>query len=322
LYDHCLTFQQFFSDFSNTDQTRQMKRAYYCLEPRSGQPGLSSGFQKGDSVDIPPFLVPVRPEPKHQKSADFQPPSKDNNDHHSHDRHYGEPMKVSNSNQSGSTVVLNSAAKYAARRGSLPSIPIKGWPKNSPTGLKNVPPQRELQELIHLHGSSLGHMSHSSGNSLRENTNSPSELILPPNPLLAMSAAVHSHNQGDMMSAQQRSLARANPRRSSVLDLANNAGTGAAASAPVDRPQLPSPPVRRSPPVVVKCRICQKVIDNANYIQCPSVSEHRFCFRCCKDMVSKATDDSPATCPSGERLASALSNLKVEKIFQKIFVSN
>ena len=299
-----------FSLVTFADQTRQMKRAYYCLDPRSSQP-LTGGFQKGDPSDSTSFLVPVRPEPKqqmHPKTADFQPPSKDSNDHHNsghdhghrqlHSSHSGEQMKISNSNQSGSTLLMNSAAKYAAtRRGSLPTIPIKGWPKNSPPGIKNLPPQRELQELIHLHGSTVSQLAggHNS-NSMRESTNSPSELILPPNPLLAMSAAVFSAESAHQQ--QQRngaSLSRGNPRRSSVLDLANSAVS--------ERPQLASPPVpvRRSPPVVVKCRICQKIIDNANYIQCPSVSEHRFCFRCCKEMVSKATEESPATCPSGER---------------------
>lgn len=68
----------------------------------------------------------------------------------------------------------------------------------------------------------------------------------------------------------------------------------------MDRPQLSSPP-SRTPPAAVKCRLCHKVIDNANYIQCPSVQEHRFCFRCCKDCVKFSTAESPATCPSGER---------------------
>jgi len=204
--------------------------------------------------------------------------------------------------QAVQSLSASALSKYAARRGSLPQIPLnRAWPKNPP-GMK--PPHKELQELVHLHAGNASQMLHNSGLSgppSRDSADTPPDVSMAQNPLAAMTAAVH---QGDLGSPsvsgkKQLQMSMSNPRRGSIsvpsVEASSLRGT------PPERMQMPSPPSRRSPPVVVKCRLCSKVIDNANYIQCPSVLEHRFCFRCCKETVSHATEDRPATCPSGER---------------------
>lgn len=285
------------------EQTRQMKRAYYCMDPRVST--LSSVFQKTEPPEIQPFVVPLRPEAKHknQNSVDYHL-SAGANVKEQEDRHH-EPMMpcpskhpAASSAQAMSTVAL---AKYAARRGSLPPIPLnRTWPKHPP-GMK-VPPQKELQELVQLHGggAQMVHNGLGGAQPSRDNADTPPDISMSPNPLAAMTAAVL---QGDLgcPSVAGKKHTQMSLRKQAQASVSSTVDPNSSANTPPDRAQIGSPPTRRSPPVVVKCRLCSKVIDNANYIQCPSVLEHRFCFRCCKDMVSKATDDAPATCPSGER---------------------
>ncbi|XP_055334406.1 interferon regulatory factor 2-binding protein 1-like [Paramacrobiotus metropolitanus] len=287
------------------EQTRQMKRAYYCADPHSRVPG-TGGLPKPEPGELHAPLGPVRSEPKHKPlgNTDFHSASlHGTKDTELTDRQHSDGLiSVSSKTSSGSAVQpLHPAVltKYSARRGSMPSMALnRVWQKSA-----GVKPQKELQELVQLHAGAATQMLHSGGSATRDTADTPPDGSSVPNPISAMTAVTAGVHSGDLGSPsvsgkKQLQMSLSNSRRSGSMSVSNS--MDASSRGTPEAMRIPSP-ARRSPPVVVKCRLCSKVIDNANYIQCPSVMEHRFCFRCCKDIVSKATENAPATCPSGER---------------------
>ena len=73
-------------------------------------------------------------------------------------------------------------------------------------------------------------------------------------------------------------------------------------------PSSATPPVNQAPPL--KCTLCQERLEDTHFVQCPSVSCHKFCFPCSRSSIRKqqthvSNGTSQATgevyCPSGER---------------------
>ena len=53
------------------------------------------------------------------------------------------------------------------------------------------------------------------------------------------------------------------------------------------------------PLIILQCSECHQVLEDTHFVQCPSVSEHRYCFLCCKTFITKQTGEKEIYCPSG-----------------------
>jgi len=59
----------------------------------------------------------------------------------------------------------------------------------------------------------------------------------------------------------------------------------------------------------LKCSICEDWLEDTHFVQCPSVSSHKFCFPCSKESIKKQAVGSDVFCPSGKRCPLIGSNL-------------
>ncbi|CAD5223465.1 unnamed protein product [Bursaphelenchus okinawaensis] len=62
------------------------------------------------------------------------------------------------------------------------------------------------------------------------------------------------------------------------------------------RPQ----PLPSSQPIY-RCVGCNERLEDTHFVQCPSVSQHKFCFDCSKNAIKKQVGTAEIYCPSGER---------------------
>ncbi|KAM4589307.1 interferon regulatory factor 2-binding protein 1 [Fundulus diaphanus] len=51
----------------------------------------------------------------------------------------------------------------------------------------------------------------------------------------------------------------------------------------------------------LSCTLCQERLEDTHFVQCPSVSGHRFCFPCTRVYIQSRRGDGEVYCPSGER---------------------
>ncbi|VDD93823.1 unnamed protein product [Enterobius vermicularis] len=51
---------------------------------------------------------------------------------------------------------------------------------------------------------------------------------------------------------------------------------------------------------VLKCTICHERLEDTHFVQCPSVSSHKFCFPCSRESIKRQGTQEPY-CPSGEK---------------------
>jgi hypothetical protein len=53
------------------------------------------------------------------------------------------------------------------------------------------------------------------------------------------------------------------------------------------------------PLVTLQCSECHQALEDTHFVLCPSTSEHRYCFPCCKNFIKKKTGEKEIYCPSG-----------------------
>ena len=59
----------------------------------------------------------------------------------------------------------------------------------------------------------------------------------------------------------------------------------------------------------LKCTICHERLEDTHFVQCPSVSEHKFCFPCSRDSIKRQGAGSEVYCPSGKKCPLVGSNV-------------
>jgi len=60
---------------------------------------------------------------------------------------------------------------------------------------------------------------------------------------------------------------------------------------------------------ILRCTICTQRLEDTHFVQCPTTSNHKFCFPCSKESIRKQGAGSEVFCPSGERCPLAGSNV-------------
>lgn len=59
---------------------------------------------------------------------------------------------------------------------------------------------------------------------------------------------------------------------------------------------------------ILKCTLCHERLEDTHFVQCPSVSNHKFCFPCSRDSIKKQGSGSEVYCPSGAKCPLAGTN--------------
>ncbi len=59
----------------------------------------------------------------------------------------------------------------------------------------------------------------------------------------------------------------------------------------------------------LKCTICNERLEDTHFVQCPSVSEHKFCFPCSRESIKRQGAGSEVYCPSGKKCPLVGSNV-------------
>lgn len=49
------------------------------------------------------------------------------------------------------------------------------------------------------------------------------------------------------------------------------------------------------------CTLCHERLEDTHFVQCPSVSTHKFCFPCSRESIGQQGTTGEVYCPSGER---------------------
>lgn len=52
---------------------------------------------------------------------------------------------------------------------------------------------------------------------------------------------------------------------------------------------------------ILRCTICHERLEDTHFVQCPSVSSHKFCFPCSRNSITKQGRGSDVYCPSGQK---------------------
>lgn len=128
-----------------------------------------------------------------------------------------------------------------------------------------------------------------------------------PSPIAGLISVTHPHvtpgGQSDLHYASN--LMRvphqspSGPRRVSYLGPVSDTGVGS--TMPESTSSLPAE--------MLKCTLCQERLEDTHFVQCPSVSDHKFCFPCSKESIKRQGAGSEVYCPSGSKCPLAGSNV-------------
>lgn len=64
-----------------------------------------------------------------------------------------------------------------------------------------------------------------------------------------------------------------------------------------------------APNTTLKCTLCQERLEDTHFVQCPSVSHHKFCFPCSRESIKRQGSGREVYCPSGEKCPLASSSV-------------
>ncbi|KAL3874049.1 hypothetical protein ACJMK2_037113 [Sinanodonta woodiana] len=59
----------------------------------------------------------------------------------------------------------------------------------------------------------------------------------------------------------------------------------------------------------LKCTLCHERLEDTHFVQCPSVSDHKFCFPCSRESIKRQGAGSEVYCPSGKKCPLVGSNV-------------
>lgn len=88
----------------------------------------------------------------------------------------------------------------------------------------------------------------------------------------------------------------------------NEASSGSQSSTNATPPATATPPAPQ--PAPLKCTLCQERLEDTHFVQCPSVSSHKFCFPCSRSSIKQqqqqhttngGTGAGEVYCPSGDK---------------------
>jgi hypothetical protein len=68
-------------------------------------------------------------------------------------------------------------------------------------------------------------------------------------------------------------------------------------------------PDSSGPAEALKCTLCHERLEDTHFVQCPSVSEHKFCFPCSRDSIKRQGAGGEVYCPSGKKCPLVGSNV-------------
>lgn len=97
----------------------------------------------------------------------------------------------------------------------------------------------------------------------------------------------------------------------------NSVGGANNSSSATSPPTTATPPTTNTPvPAPLKCTICQERLEDTHFVQCPSVTLHKFCFPCSRASIKQQQQQNSSTngtgevyCPSGEKCPLQSSNV-------------
>lgn len=72
---------------------------------------------------------------------------------------------------------------------------------------------------------------------------------------------------------------------------------------------MPESTVGPSSGEVLKCTLCQERLEDTHFVQCPSITDHKFCFPCSRDSIKRQGAGAEVYCPSGKKCPLVGSNV-------------
>ncbi|KAK3093469.1 hypothetical protein FSP39_016136 [Pinctada imbricata] len=190
--------------------------------------------------------------------------------------------------------------------------------KASPEPESDFGEQRKRQQWIQSQSEALkmtissagyGSAGSSSASPLSNHTPTPPEVpngqtVNGPSPMAALMNVTDNINSGpgspnnrsNLHNAQSPNSTQAGRGRSQTLVNDGHSSTNGHESAVPNSESL-------------KCTICHERLEDTHFVQCPSVSEHKFCFPCSRDSIKRQGAGSEVYCPSGKKCPLVGSNV-------------
>ncbi|XP_066540532.1 interferon regulatory factor 2-binding protein 1 [Hoplias malabaricus] len=110
-------------------------------------------------------------------------------------------------------------------------------------------------------------------------------------------------------SALQNSVSPSGQRRLGSRNGDLPVGVGGAAAVAVATPSSESGEAAAPGSTPLCCTICHERLEDTHFVQCPSVSVHKFCFPCTRDFIRNQGSGGEVYCPSGDKCPLVGSNV-------------